>query len=104
MGEFGVERLLNALLLSVPADQGIEDGKDVAPVFDHAIENVAKFRIALGVAVPLQEDRRRNFDIAAELLWRMAAQEEPIEKRSFTLRERRSLWRLLRERFVRSRP
>jgi hypothetical protein len=77
--------LLDALLLSVPAHQGIENGEDVAPVFDHAIKNVAQFRIAFGVAVPLQEDRRRDFDIAAELLWRMAAQEEPIEKRRFPL-------------------
>ena len=80
-------KLLDALLLSVPADEGVEDGQDVAAVFDHAIENVAQLGIAFGIAVPLQEHRRRNFNIAAKLLWRMAAEEETIEKCRFALRK-----------------
>jgi hypothetical protein len=77
--------LLHALFLGVPPDQGIEDGEDVAPVFDHAVENISQFRVALGVAVPLQQYRGRHFDIAAELLGRMAPQEQAIEKRRFPL-------------------
>ena len=80
--------LLNALLLGVPPDQGIEDREDVAAVFDHAVENVAEFRIALGIAVPLDHDGLRHFDIAAKLLRRMPAQEQAVEERGFSLRER----------------
>ena len=80
--------LLNALLLCVPADQGIEYGEDVAPVFDHAIEDVPQFRVALGVAVPLQQYRRRHLDVAAQLLGRVPAQEQSIEERRFALRKR----------------
>lgn len=79
--------LLNALFLGVPADQRIEDRQDVSPVFDHAIEDVAEFGVALGVAVPLQQDGLGHFDITAELLGRMAAQEQTIEKRRFPLRK-----------------
>ena len=80
--------LLNALFLSVPTNQGIEDRQDVAAVFDHAVEYVAKFGIALGVAVPLDHHGLRHFDVAAQLLRRMATQEQTIEKRRLPLRKR----------------
>jgi hypothetical protein len=82
-----LERLLNALFLGVPSNEGIEDGEDVAAIFDHAVENVAEFRVALGIAVPLQQHCWRNLDIAAKLLWRMAAQEESIEECRLALGE-----------------
>lgn len=81
-------RLLDALLLGVPADQGVEDGEDVAAVFDHAVEDVAKLGVALGVAMPFQQHGGRNLDVTAELLGRMAAQEEAIEKRRLPLGKR----------------
>jgi hypothetical protein len=77
--------LLDALLLSVPADQGIENGEDVTPIFDHAVENVAEFGVALGVAVPLQQDCLGHFNVAPQLFGRMAAEEQAIEKRRFPL-------------------
>jgi hypothetical protein len=80
-------QLLNALLLCVPADEGIEYGEDVAPVFDHAIEDVPQFGVALGVAVPLQQHRRRHLDVAPKLLRRVPAQEEAIEERRLALRK-----------------
>ena len=77
--------LLNALFLGVPANQRIEDGQDMPPVFDHAVEDVAEFRVALGVSVPLDHDGLWYFDVAAQLVGRMAAQEQTIEKRRFPL-------------------
>jgi hypothetical protein len=78
---------LNALLLAVPADERIEDREDVAAVFNHARENVAEFRLALGFAMPLGEDRGRHFNISAQLLGGMAAKEEAVEKGGFALRK-----------------
>ena len=80
--------LLDALLLGVPPDQRIENGKDVPAVFDHAVEDVAELGVAFGVAVPLQQDGLGHFDIAAQLFRRMAAQEQAIEKRRFPLGKR----------------
>jgi hypothetical protein len=80
--------LLNALFLGIPPDQGIEDCQDVAPVFDHAVEDVAEFGIALGVTVPLQQDGLGYLDVAAELFGRMAAQKQAIEERRFPLGKR----------------
>ena len=96
--------LLNALLLGVPADQGVEDSQNVAAVFDHAVEDVAEFRVALGVAVPLEQDGLGHLDVAAELLGRMAAQEQAIEKRRFPLGECEVCSDFGRNEIVQSRP
>jgi hypothetical protein len=80
--------LLNALFLGVPPDQRIEDCKYVAPVFHHAVEDVAEFRVALGVPMPLQQDRLGYLDVAPELFGRMATQEQAIEERRFPLGKR----------------
>jgi hypothetical protein len=48
------EELLDALFLGVPSHEGVKDGENVTAVFDHAVENIAQFRVALGVAVPFQ--------------------------------------------------
>lgn len=80
-------QLLDALLLRVPADQGIEYGEDMAPVFDHAIEDIPQFRVALRVAVPLQQHRRGHLDVPPQLLGRVPAQEQSIEERRFALRK-----------------
>ena len=77
--------LLNALLLAVPTNEGIEDGEDMAAVFKHARKNVAQAGLALGFAVPLSEDRRRHLDVATELFRGMATEEEAVEKSGFPL-------------------
>jgi hypothetical protein len=79
--------LLDALLLPVPTNERIEDSKDVAAVFDHAGENVAKSRLALRFAMPLSENGGWYFDVAAQLLRGMPAEEEAVEKSSFALRK-----------------
>ena len=78
---------MDALLLAVPADERVKDGEDVAAVFDHTRENVAQLRLAFCLAMPLGEDRRRDFDVAPQLLDRMATQEEAVEKGGFPLRK-----------------
>jgi hypothetical protein len=80
-------RLLDALLLSVPANQGVEDRQNMAAVFDHAVEDVAEFGVTLSVAVPLQQNGLRDLNVAPELFGRVAAQEKAIEKGRFPLGE-----------------
>jgi hypothetical protein len=82
------QKLLDALFLGVPSYEGVKDGEDVTAVFDHAVEDVAKFRVALGVAVPLQQNGGRHLDIAAQLLWGMTSQKQAIEESRFPLRKR----------------
>src|ERR1700692_2804703 len=79
--------LLHTLFLPVPAHQRVKDRQDVAPVFDHPEEYIPQLRLTLGIPVPLRQDRRRNFYIAPELLWRVAAQKETVEKRCLPLRK-----------------
>jgi len=55
--------LLNSLLLPVPTNKRVKDGQDVTAVLNHARENVAQARLALGLAVPLGEDRGGNFNV-----------------------------------------
>lgn len=77
--------LLHAVILHVRTHQSIEYGKDVAAVFHHAAEYVTQFRFAFGLAVPFRENHGRHFDIPAQFLGGMAAQEQTIEKRGFSL-------------------
>jgi hypothetical protein len=83
----GDQLLLNSLLLSVPADQRVEDRQDVAPVFDEPEENIPQLRFALGLAVPFGQDRGRNFNVAPELFRRVAPQKETVEKCRLALRK-----------------
>src|ERR1700733_3062640 len=78
---------MDALFLGVPAYEGIEDCEYVPAVFDHAVEDVAEFGVALGVAMPLDHDGLGHFDVAAKLFGRMSAQEQAIEKRRVPLGE-----------------
>ena len=77
--------LLNALLLSIPTNERIEDGQDMPPVFQHARKNVAQARLALCFAMPLGEDRGRHFDVTTELLRGMSTKEKAVEKSGFPL-------------------
>jgi hypothetical protein len=79
--------LVNALRQAVGAYQRIEDGQHMAPIVDHAGKNIAEMRVALAFAVPLGEDGAGDFNVAAQLVGGMAAQEESIKKGGFALRE-----------------
>lgn len=81
------KQLLNSLDLTVRAHEGVKDGQDVTTVVNHAGKDVAELRIVLGLAVPLGEDHAGDFDVAPQLVGRMAAKEKPIEKGRFALRE-----------------
>ena len=76
---------MDALLLAVPADKGVENSEYVAAVFHHARENVAQPRFAFGFAMPLHENSWWYFDIAAQLFGGMAPKEKPIEKSGLSL-------------------
>ena len=78
--------LLNALLLAVPANERVEDGEDMAPVFKHAGKNVAQPRLALGFAVPLGKNRGRDLDVLAQFVRGMPPQEQTVEKCRLALR------------------
>jgi hypothetical protein len=79
--------LLDALDLPVPANKGVEYGKNVTPVFHHAEENIAKLRLALRFTMPLRKHGRRHFNIAAQLFRGVAPQKKAIEKSGFPLRD-----------------
>jgi len=63
----GAEALLHALGAGLGVDQSLEDGEHVAAVFDQSSEHVAKGRLALGLAMPFEQHRLWNFNVAAEL-------------------------------------
>src|SRR2546422_2532812 len=74
------ERLLQAVYPRVVADQGLENGQDVAAVLDYPLEHAAQARLALRFAVPFGKNSGRDLDVAAQLFRRVAAQKQPIEK------------------------
>jgi len=78
---------LNSLLVGVVTDEILEDCQDVPTVVDDALEHGAEVRLVLTFAVPLGEHGRRDGNIAAELVWFMTSQEEPVEEGGLTLRE-----------------
>jgi len=82
-----MESLLNALRVTIRTHKGIEDGQDVTAVIHHARKNIAKLRVAFCLAVPFGQDDRGHFDVLPQLVRRMAAQEQAVEKGSLTLRE-----------------
>lgn len=79
--------LLNALVLLIPAYEGIENGQDVTAVFNHAGEDIAQFRFAFGVAMPLCQDGRGHLNVPAQLFRGVSTKEQAIEKRGLALRK-----------------
>ncbi len=79
--------LLNALGLAIRTHQGIKNDQHVAPIIHHARENITELRVMLRFAVPFGEDSRGDLDVPSQLIRRITAQEEAIEKRGFPLRE-----------------
>jgi hypothetical protein len=68
-------------------DEVLENGEHVLPVAEHTLEQRAQVRLALAFAVPFGHHRRRNGDIAPQLLGRMAAQKQTVEKGCLALWE-----------------
>ncbi len=79
--------LLHALGARFGVDQGFEERQDVAAVFDHAGKDITQSRLSLGLAMPFQENRLWNFNVAAEFLSGMPAQEQAVEEGCLPLRE-----------------
>lgn len=63
----------------------LKDGQDVPAVVHDSFERLAEVRLALRFAVPFGENGWRDFDVAAQFLRGVAAQEQSIEERSFPL-------------------
>ena len=78
--------LLHALGAGLDVDQSFEDGEDVAAVFGHAGEDIAQGGFALGLTMPFEQHRLRNFNIAAEFFGGVAAQEQAVEEGRLPLR------------------
>jgi hypothetical protein len=83
----GEDVLLQALGAGLSVDQGLKDGEHVTAVFDQAREDIAKGRLAFGLAMPFEEHRLRNFNIAAEFFGRVPAQEQAVKEGRLPLRE-----------------
>ena len=66
-------------------DQRIEDGEDVLAVGEDSLDGGPNPGGTMGFAVPALDDLRRDIDIFPQLLQRMAAQEEAVEKYRFVL-------------------
>lgn len=79
--------LLDAFGQAVGAHQGIENGENVAAIIGHAGKDVAQLRVPLRFAVPFGQDCRGNFDVPPQLIRRMTAQEQAVEKSRFPLRK-----------------
>ena len=84
----GGNLLLKMAVLGFGTDERVENSEDVAPVFDHSREHPAKLRLALGVFVPLGQNRGRNFDVSTQLFGGMSAKEQTVKERGFALRKR----------------
>ena len=80
------EILLHALGARFGVDQSFEDGEHVPAVFHHAGEDIAQRGFALGLAMPFEQHRGRNFDVAAKLFGGVSAQEQAVEEGRFPLR------------------
>src|SRR3989442_14687376 len=73
------ERVLQAVYPRVVADQGLENGQDVAAVLDYPLEHAAQAPLALRFAGPFWKNSRPGLDVAAQLFPRIAARKQPVE-------------------------
>jgi len=90
------ERLLNLLSRGVVHDQILKDREHVPAIFHHSLEHRAKVRLALTLAIPLRENRRRHSDVPPQFFGVVPSEEEPVEKRGLPLRELEFLGRLIK--------
>ena len=86
--------LLKLLHSRVVADEVLENGQNVLPVADDALEQRTQLGITPGFPVPFGQDGRRNFNVATKFFGRVASQKQPIEEGRFPLRELKVLHRL----------
>lgn len=93
---------MNFLSGAVVHDQILENGKYMPPVFNDALEQRAKVRLALAFAIPLGEDGRGNSNVAAQFFGVVSAQEKPVKKRGLALRELEILRHLIERIWLRS--
>lgn len=75
-------------MLRFGTDQRVENRKHMAPVFHHAREHTTKLRLALGVFVPLGQNRGGNLNVSTQLFGGMSAKEQTVKERGFALRKR----------------
>jgi hypothetical protein len=59
----------------------------MAAIVEHARKDVAQRGITFRFAMPFDQDRGGNFDVAAKLFRGMATQEQAVKKCGFSLRE-----------------
>ena len=87
-------KLLKSLRSRVVADEVLKNRQHMAPILDDPLEQRPQPGFANRFPIPLCKHCRRNSDISAKLVCRMAAQKKPIEKRRFALRELKILQRV----------
>jgi hypothetical protein len=78
---------LQALRSGIVAEKIFENGEDVLAILNHAFQDGAKLRLALGFAIPLREDSGGYANVAAQFVGGVTAQKEAVEKCGFALRE-----------------
>src|SRR5215469_1062293 len=71
---------LQALSLCVEANERIEDCQHMAPVFGDSFKSHSLFRLTQALTVPLGEHGGRNFNVAAQFLSRVTAEEQAVEE------------------------
>jgi len=76
--------------------KGIENCQDMPAILDDALKHSPQLWLARRLFVPFRQNRSRNPDILPQLLSRMAAQKQPIEKSRLALREFKVAKRLVR--------
>src|SRR3984893_390924 len=91
----GKDRLLQPLGAGLGVDQSLKDGEHMTAVFDQPREDIAKGRLAVGLAMAIEQHRLRNFKIAAEFFGRVPAQEQAVKEGRLPLREVEIVQRLL---------
>src|SRR3984893_5623706 len=91
----GKDLLLYALGAGLGIDQSLKDREHMTAVFDQAREDIAKGRLAFGLAMPFEEHRLGNFNVAAEFFGRVPAQEQAVKEGRLPLREVEIVLRLL---------
>ena len=68
-------------------DQFLENREDVLPVTYDAFQQGAQLRLSPGFAIPFCEHSGGDFNVSPELIGRVAAQKETVEKGRLSLRE-----------------
>jgi hypothetical protein len=90
-----LSELLKLLRCGVMHDQVLEDRKDMPAIADNAFEQRTQRRLAPRFAIPLGEYGGGDFDIAAQFLGRVAAEEQAVKESGLSLRELKILQRFV---------